>query len=213
MSCEIAKLDTSHLASSLSDFHRVCDLPVTGTHAENVLVKWLAANGLPVTWRQGSHKPGSDLFVRNLSGMSANISVKSCKRSPRGKEFRISSYRTTSQTSISDKVAAIRQVEKNIDSYLLFARVERKVFKRPERETVYVLYLLNPDLLAIDSFRDWRQDDKGHFHGRNNQNVILKIAANMSAQVWYTVPTALLDDPALVTEVYRSDVYKVKLWE
>lgn len=204
---DLSKLDTTKLQLFITEHHKLYDFPVKDIAAENIFVRFLDLNGYKPLWDQGSHKQGSDVFVDGKGS-----SLKSAKEPLRGEYLKISSYRTETHVTIEDKKNAIREIEKKIENYVIFARRESKVKKQPKILINYSVYVINPEVLSIDSFRIDGPDDKGNYSGVNGLGVKLFIAKTMSSQLWHSVPMKLVRDGNEIKTLCSVGPFEMKLW-
>lgn len=206
----ILSFDTATLKKHIEDHHSIYDFPVKDIAAENILANFFESNGCKIGWEPGSHKPGSDVFI--YGNGTFGYSVKSGKEPMRGEWFKISSYRTGSDDAVEDKKKSIREIEKDIASYVIFARTEAKTRKEPEMIVMYSVYMIDPTVLAIDSFNiDPKPDENGNFNGDNKLGVKIVIAKKMSAQVWYSVPMAIVKEGNLIKRLCEVGPFSMKI--
>jgi hypothetical protein len=202
--------DTSVITEAIKTHHNIYDFPIKDLAAENIFANFVKKNFKgDVVWQIGSHKPGADVFIKKEL-KTLGYSIKSAKEPQKGQWFSISSYRTTKWKTLEDKVQFIREAEKVIAGYAVFARIEFKM--KPRMALLYNVYLIAPELLDINSFTIGKQDAKGNYQGENKNGVKLAIVENMSDQVWYKLPMTLIKKSDMVSKLCTVGPIEMNLW-
>lgn len=208
----LTTLNSSVVSDEIAAHHKIYDLPVQGSLAENIFAKALQKSypEIPVVWCAGSHAPGSDVFVK-VDNKSLGYSIKTAKQPQDGKWLKISSYRTTKAKELESKKNNIRLIENSIHGYVVFARTETKVKNQPLKTLNYNVYNIHPSVLNIDTF-DIKAKQDGNYVGENEHGVKLAITNNMSSQLWFDVPMKLLNNNDLIRNICQVGPFEMKLW-
>lgn len=202
--------NTDSIRENIVKHHNLYDFAVKDFPAENIAAKFFEANNYKVNWDAGSHKQGSDIFIGDASGwFSRGWSIKSAKEPKKGQWLSISSYRTTKYLTCLEKVTAIKKIEEATEGYIIFSRREAKTndFLRVK----YFVYVIDREVLDIDSFKIEGPSDKGDFKGSNDLGVKISIVKSMSSQVWYNVPMQMIEEGIHINKLHESEEFDVKL--
>lgn len=200
MLVNILEFKTENLITSIQKHHDIYDFPIKDIAAENILVNYFKANNQQVIWDIGSHKPGSDIFI---VGENKGYSIKSAKQPLTGKYLQVSSFRTSSHSTLELKKQAINKFEETIAFYIVFARTESKANKTLTIH--YYLYLINPEIFNINSFTFEKSNND--YVGINNLGIKIGIVEKMSGQVWYSLPMDLIRQSSFVSKICESGPY------
>lgn len=208
MKPDILNFKTDCLIQSFKDHHALYNFPIKDLAAENILVNFFEDNGQIVSWQPGSHIQGSDVFIMDIDS-KFGYSVKSAKEpsTKQGKWLKISSYRTGSESTIEGKRLVINEIEKNTDAYVVFSRTESK--KLHVIDINYFVYLIDPKILSIDSFKIESVDEKGNYMGSNDFGVKIYIKDKLSGQVWYNVPMDIIKDSQWVSKICEVGTFQI----
>lgn len=203
----ILNFNNRPLIEDIYKHHQIYDYQIKDISSENILTNFFEKNDQQVYWEIGSHKPGSDVYIFTVD-KQFGYSVKSAKEpSKNGKYLKISSYRTESNPTWEDKKKSIIEIEKDIHGYVVFSRQESK--KENFISIIYSVYLIEPELLSIESF-NVSPTGNGDYKGNNNHGVELYCRKTMSSQIWLSVPMELIKNSNFVKTICNAGPFEIK---
>lgn len=209
MSYEPLVFDITVLEDLINRYHAVADVPIKGSLAENFLVRSVEAKGLDVFWDEGSHKPGSDIFIQ---GNKIGKSIKATKLPQNGLKLNVSSFRTTKWNGLLEKLDGIRKIEEEIESYLIFCRQEWTNKVARQKRIEYDVFDISPEVFSVDNFHI-EQIENGNYQGYSDIGTKIDIVNNMSGQVWFNIPLDKARELKMIKTIGHFGPYNVRIWK
>lgn len=152
--------------------HSIYKTPIDGIYFEELINNGLTHFGIETDWNplDKSHKQGVDI---------CGYSLKTCRI--KSKKFSITSFRTTSQKTLEDKINYINNIGNEIDGYV----VCMKEFCKKTNDLKYLIYQFDHgiDFLDINNYK-FEQTESG-YSGKFG-NYVAKITYSMSHQLIFT---------------------------
>jgi len=162
----------NHLINQIKKHHSIYKTPIDGIYFEELINNGLEYFGIETDWNplDKSHKQGVDI---------CGYSLKTCRL--KNKKFSITSFRTTSQKTLDDKLKYINEIGDGITGYV----VCMKEFDKKTTDLKYMIYQFDHgiDFLDVTNY-SWKQTDSGYTG--TFENYIAKITYSMSHQLIFS---------------------------
>lgn len=160
------------IIQQIKNHHSIYKTPIDGIYFEELINNGLEHFGIKTDWDafDKSHKQGVDI---------CGYSLKTTRL--KSKKFSITSFRTTSQKTLEDKINYIKDISESIDGYVICV----KEFQKKTKDLKYWIYQFDHgvDFLNIENY-PLVQTNSG-FTGTYG-NVTAKITFSMSHQLIFS---------------------------
>ncbi len=166
-------------------------VPIKSKQAEVCFVNALEDHGFKHEYEPGSHKSGPDVPFY-INGTKYDIPVKSADRkvltrkSKKPQCVKIANCRSETFKEFEEKRAFFNKVNLSTPGILIFER-----YVCLKKEVGYRVIMLDSSLLGVNNFDTCTTK---YFMGQNDKGVTWRIRKTMSAQLWFDIPVAYLDD-------------------
>ena len=175
-------IDYNKLKESLQDdfrnYHRLLTVPIRGEIWEDLLFRSLIKQSSNIEWDCGSHRVGTDI-VFNGTKISCKSGQVKGKKDPR---LVISSHRTTSYSTLEEKLKYLSESHEDIFFCLNYEFVNQKTHK-------YRLFVFESKDVDYNEL-SWKETDSGW---DGNGKFIAKIKKTMSDQLWLQFPLSMVN--------------------
>lgn len=162
----------TYIISQIKKHHSIYKTPIDGIYFEELINNGLEHFGIETDWNplDKSHKQGVDV---------CGYSLKTCRL--KSKKFSITSFRTTSQKTLDDKLKYIEEIGKEIDGYVVCV----KEFCKKTNDLKYLIYQFDHgiDFLNVGKYV-WETTNSG-YTGKF-ENYVAKITYSMSHQLIFS---------------------------
>lgn len=152
--------------------HSIYNTPIDGIYFEEIINNGLLKLGIETDWNplDKSHKQGVDV---------CGYSLKTCRL--KANKFSITSFRTTSQKTLDDKLKYINNISDGIDGYVVCI----KEFSKKTGDLKYFIYQFDHgvDFLDINNYQ-FEECSSGYV-GKFG-NCVARITFSMSHQLIFT---------------------------
>ena len=178
------------LENYIRGFSGLFTFPLKAEYLEELIIKTLIEESIRYEWKGGSHKAGKDI---NFPGTPKGWSVKAGKIKPENKEVCISSYRSTSYSTLKDKITYMDNISSNFSNYFILGRTENK------KERIYKIFYIDPYYTKLSSL-NWSKTPYG-WEGKRNDGLYAKIVKSMSDQLWMSFPFGNIKNMNYIAEL------------
>jgi hypothetical protein len=166
---------------TIKGFHMVNDNYIKESVWEHVFLQFFNGITNNIKYDSGSHKPGSDCIIDNISYSNKTTIIK------KNNTINISSYRLSScNNNILKMIHEIDVVKKNFDFYSLLARVQHLDY------ITYKYYKIPSDFFTANNFT-W-EETKTQWKTNKLNGINLNIRKSMSFQLWINVDCDSIKD-------------------
>lgn len=163
------------------------NVPIKESVWEFVLAQAAAKTNMKCVWTPGSHAPGADITVDDIT-----YSCKTSRVEPKQKVVMISSYRLTNvckkqNCTSADIINELDDVRGNFDFYALLVRQSEKNKQDSNREYIknYKVYNIPASDIKACTLA-WSRDSRGNWKGEGGE-YSMTITKTMSYQLWIKV--------------------------
>tara|TARA_Y100000310_G_scaffold293155_1_gene322549 strand:- start:207 stop:767 length:561 start_codon:yes stop_codon:yes gene_type:complete len=171
------------LTTQFESYHDLLISPINGIHWENLLYNALLKQSDDIIWNPGSHQVGTDITYNGIGISCKGGRIRGKKRPI----FNISSHRTTSYTTLQEKIEYLSLNHE--DAFFCLS------YKDDLPSHHYTLYTFDSDVLDYKSL-EW-QSTKGGWKGKG-PTFEAKIQSSMSDQLWLLVPLSVLNERVVI---------------
>lgn len=162
----------NQIIQNIKDHHSIYTTPIDGIYFEEIINNGLRKFKIDTDWDalDKSHKQGVDV---------CGYSLKTCRL--QANKFSITSFRTTSQKTLEDKIQYINNIGNDIDGYVVCI----KQFNKKNRELKYWIYQFDHgvDFLDISNY-DMKEATCGY--AGTYKDFKAKITFSMSHQLIFS---------------------------
>ena len=174
---------STDLTKQFKYYHSLLVSPINGINWENLLYNALIEQSDNVEWSPGSHQVGTDIVYNDI-----RISCKGGRvRGKKKPTFKVSSHRTTSHTTLNEKIDYLSLRHEDVFFCLSY--------KTDLPSHHYTLYTFDADLLDYKSL-NWKSTNGG-WKGEGT-TFTAHIQSSMSDQLWLDIPLLALNERAVI---------------
>ena len=178
------------LEKYIRGFSKMFTFPLKAEYLEELITKACKEENINYVWGGGNHQPGKDI---DFPGTTKAWSVKAGKIMPVNKEIKISSHRTTSHSTLKDKITYVDNISSNFSNYFILGRTENK------KKRTYRIFYIDPHHTKLSSL-NWSETSFG-WEGKRNDGLYAKINKSMSHQLWISFPFGNIANMNYITEL------------